>query len=321
MCIRLYSQAAHPDASPAKPWRSMGPVPSTSPGCADFKTLTYWLAIILFTLTTHLAAEVVINRDAVNTTDNHPSYYTKVENVISFNQILKTILQISSKTVVNASLNLCVEIKNAITQLVKNTASQVVNTTLQTAQDAYHSMSGAATHFMWEYKWQLVGASAAGGYLYLLYTMVTLRLYFSQQERWFNWYEYLTLEALCAQSQKDLGIELVKEAQRRYTSISAPTDFVSPLIKFLQAIDEEEKALALYLRLGPWIERLRLCTLTGYSSELAQKCDMWRRRIGYLRATFMRWMADYKLEQNAAVRSIIDQRFPFLQFIARRSKQ
>lgn len=277
--------------------------------------------LAIFCLTTNLAAEVVINRDAVNTTDNHPNYYTKVENVISFNKLVRLVTSISSKSIVRVATTLSNEVFTAVTQLAKNVTSQLVTTTLQTAQDAYHSLSGAATHFVWEYKWRLLGITAMSGYVYLLYTMVTLRLYFSQQERWFNWYEYLTLEALCAQPQKDLGIELVKEVQRRYTSINAPTDFVSPLIKFLQAIDEEEKALALYLKLGPWIERLRLCTLTGYSSELAQKCDMWRRRIGYLRATFMRWMADYKLEQNTAVRSIIDQRFPFLQFIARRSRQ
>jgi hypothetical protein len=271
-----------------------------------------------FCLTTELSADNIINRDAVNTTDNHPNYYTNVKNVLSFTQIIKTLAKISSKTVVSASLNLCIEIKNAITQIMKNTTSQLVNTTVQTVQNAYKDIKDPAINFVWEYKWRLVGASATSGYLYLLYTMVTLRLYFNHAERWFNWNEYLSLDALCARPQDALGIDLVKEVQRRYTSISTPTDFVSPLIKFLMVIDEEEKALALYLRLGPWIERLHLCTLTGYSKELAQQCAVWRRRVGYLRATFMRWMADYKLEQNTAVRSILDQRFPFLQFIAKR---
>ena len=287
----------------------------------ELRAASYRVTVLtIFCFATNLAADdMIFGRDAVNTVDNHPNFYTKVENVVNFTQIIKTLAKISSKTIVNASFNVCIEIKNAITQLVKNAASQVVNTTFQTAQDAYHGISGAATGLLWEYKWRLAGSTAVGGYFYLLYSMVTLRLYFNQQERWFNWNEYFTLDALCAQPQKDLGIELVKEVQRRYTSISAPTDFVSPLIKFLMLIDEEERALTLYLRLGPWIERLHLCTLTGYNSELVQKCDMWRRRIGYLRATFMRWMADYKLEQNTAVRSMIDQRFPFLQFIARRS--
>lgn len=278
------------------------------------------IALLLLLTTGPVLADMNFGRDAVNTNENNWNNYTKVENVINFTQLLKMLSKVSSRAIIRASANIYNEIQTAVTQIAKNTANQVFTSTIQTAQDAYHGAKDFTSAFVHEYKWRIVGITIASCYGYLAYTSICLRLYFNQQERWFNWNEHLTLEALCASSQKELGIELVKEIQRRYTSMNAPTDFVTPLITFLQSIDQEQQQLELYLRLGPWIERLRLCTLTGYNTQLAKKCDMWRRRVAYLRATFMRWMADYKLEQNTGVRSLIDERLPFLQFIAKRSQ-
>lgn len=275
--------------------------------------------LILLLLTSPLFADNVVGRDAINTNENNLHNYTKVENNINLVQLFKILSKISSKAVVRASTNICIEIQNAITQLIKNTTAQIVNNTLQSAQDACHSLKEQSKLFLWEYKWRITGLTILGLYSYLAYQSIALRIYFSAHERWFNWNEFLSIDALCARSQDELGADLVKEIQRRYTSISAPTDFITPLIHFLQEIETEEKALDLYLQLGSYIERLRICTITGYNSQLGQKCEIWRRRVGYLRATFMRWMADYKLKQNAATRSIIDERFGILQFIARRS--
>lgn len=278
-------------------------------------------SLLLFLITaTDAPADMNFGRDAVNANENNWNNYTKVENIINFTQLLKMLSNVTSRSLVRASANISNEITTAISQVVKNSTNQLVSTVMQTTRDAYQATRDATTAFVHENRWRLIGLLAGSGYCYLTYTIISLRLYFNQKERWLYWNDYLTLEALCATSQKDLGVELIKEIQRRYTSISAPTDFVTPLIRFLQLIDEEQQRLELYLKLGPWLTKLHLCTITGYSTELAQKCESWRRRVAYLRATFMRWMAEYKIEQNTGTtRSLIDERFPFLQFIAQRS--
>lgn len=268
-------------------------------------------SFLLLFCTKTIVADMAFGRDAVNTNENNWNNYTKVNNSINFTQVLKFFARLSSRTIINASINICNEIRTALTQIAKNTASQVVTTTVQTARDA----CGATFMFLSTNKWRIIFFSAVGAYSYLVYTVISLRVYFNHRERWFNWNEHLTLEALCATSQKELGVELIKEIQRRYTLMATPTDFVTPLINFLREIDEELQSLELYFRLGPWVKRLKLCTLTGFNNEVEQRVDMWRRRVIHLRTTFMKWMADYKLEHNTAARSILDPRFPFIRFI------
>ncbi|MCL5436974.1 MAG: hypothetical protein M1549_03815 [Candidatus Dependentiae bacterium] len=260
-----------------------------------------------------LRSEITV-RDAVNTNDNTINNYTKVVNKINLNKLVTLVAKTSVEVVTVVTTRLIA----AMRQAVKNGVSNLVSSSSAAIQQGYRAAQEGLFPLLWEYRWRLVGITAASGYLYLVYRILAMHTYFQQPERWFNWYEQLSLEALCAYPQKELEKELVREVQRRYTAMYTPTDFITPLIKFLQALDEEERMVKSYLSIGSFVQTLRLSMLTRYDRKMAKQCKIWKQRLAFLRNTFMRWMADYKLEQNTIRQRLPGDRALFLRYVAQR---
>lgn len=196
----------------------------------------------------------------------------------------------------NTSINL---MSSFIFTKLSETMHSSVETFYSRARRIAEKGARASYEFLSNHRWKVAGGTIAFVYAYLLYKTIALRGYLSERERWFNWYDYLPFEALCAYPQKDLGNDLVKEIQQRYTNLTSPTDFVTPLITFLKILEVEQYALEQYLFLCRWIERFHLTIITAHNKEFIIQCEAWKRRLVYLKATFMRWMAEFKFEQNA----------------------
>lgn len=201
-------------------------------------------------------------------------------------------------TLSNTSINL---MSSFIFTKLSETMHTSVETFYMRAKKMAEKGARVSCEFLSANRWKVAGGTIACSYAYLLYKTVSLRGYLGERERWFNWYDYLPFEALCAYPQKDLGDDLVKEIQQRYTNLTSPTDFVTPLITFLKILEIEQHALDQYLFLCRWIERFHLTIITAYNKDFVIQCEAWKRRLVYLKATFMRWMAEFKFEQNAQI--------------------
>jgi hypothetical protein len=141
--------------------------------------------------------------------------------------------------------------------------------------------------------------TTASVYGYVTYKLFTLKHVLAQPENWSLWNHSTSLEELYALSEKELGEILVKEAQQRYTIVNDPENFITPLVTFLQMVEEEKKLLQAYISLYEWIQSLRLEKILWVDAQLAAACQERLKRLAYLRAIFVNWITEYKFMHNA----------------------
>jgi len=148
-------------------------------------------------------------------------------------------------------------------------------------------------------KWRVLMWSALGGYVYLNYTATRTKQQLQDAQRWCNWKYQLSLEELFAVDPKELGVLLMKEIQQRYLSTENPADFVTPVACFMQDFEYEQQLLAWYLWLGKVFDTVHLTNYSWYDQNLCERCREWQRRLAYLKATFLNWMAEYNISNHA----------------------
>lgn len=155
--------------------------------------------------------------------------------------------------------------------------------------------------FVWRYKWPLVAGSVAGGYATLNAYLLSIKRNLRDPVRWFNWKKDCSLTDLYVLDQEKLSRELITEIQRRYLVPTQPTDFITPMIRFMLEISHECTILERYITLGHYLGKIKLARYTLYDWDLSRQCEEWLRRSSFIKAVFTHWMANFKIEQQVAV--------------------
>ncbi len=157
-------------------------------------------------------------------------------------------------------------------------------------------------NFTYEYtkihKGKIVVGAIGGTYL----TMCSLLLYFGykimQRTTWSAWKDNIPYDMLHVIPHQELGKELLYAIQQQYQTSHNLTDFLTPLISFLQDVDRELSVLNQFLTLHIWIETLRLSLIFPHQENLLQNAEEKVQRLTYLREVFMHWVTDYKITLN-----------------------
>jgi len=145
----------------------------------------------------------------------------------------------------------------------------------------------------------VIGASTiATIYGYIIYQILKANRYLNRSDTWGAWKEECSLEELNVIDYSTLASELIDDIQLTYMDPEKPVDFVCSLTMFLNDIDKEIEYVKYLAKIKLWIDR------TYTAAILPIKKDLWEKRCDYLerltliRAVFLKWAAQYKIDQN-----------------------
>lgn len=144
-----------------------------------------------------------------------------------------------------------------------------------------------------------MGASAIlGGYAYACHYFVQANKYLERTDLWASWRGETSLELLITIPQHELAKELILEIQRCYSNAQNPTDFITPLITFMRAIDLEIITIKKYLSVYQWLTRLQLQNLFPINQRLFNLLGETCSKLIYIKNLFLVWAAEYKISHN-----------------------
>ena len=127
------------------------------------------------------------------------------------------------------------------------------------------------------------------------YKLLSLNYALSQNTRWSQWHQTLTLEELLAQPQQEVATNLLTAIQRQYATPEQFDDFVSPLVAFVHDVDAEIIQLRQLLNLHTWINRLRISFLFPKQSALLEQSQDNIHRLTYLKNLLLNWVSEHKV--------------------------
>lgn len=112
---------------------------------------------------------------------------------------------------------------------------------------------------------------------------------------WSLWLKSRSIEDLYLLPKDDFSKDLVLNIQNVYTSITNPTDFITPLIKFITDVDTEIKNLKNYSNIVDTYNKLYLNKIIFYDKKLIDSLDDRYKKLVYMKSCFLSWLADYKV--------------------------
>lgn len=113
---------------------------------------------------------------------------------------------------------------------------------------------------------------------------------------WSRWQSEKSLEELFAIPQNNLAQSLLFQIQQHYTHATKPTDFLQPLIHFMNDLEQEVRLLTLYQRLSAAVASCHLTKFSIVDEAFVAAIDNRLKRLAYLKGLFLSWIAQYKLE-------------------------
>ncbi|HAU30299.1 TPA: hypothetical protein DCW54_01555 [Candidatus Dependentiae bacterium] len=206
----------------------------------------------------------------------------------------KNINNISINTTVNstASAQIVDTVVSAVKEEVEHIKEQV--------SASFEMLTLIAKELIWEYKWRLGLMGSASGYGFLVFKNQQLKTYLTHPYRWHYWASMnLNPRILRLRSTNDLVWNLIREIQSRYTSAQCPDDFILPFMRFIEEIEHEINALKTYIRFGNTFEYLNISNYVFFDQNLHKQCNGWLEQAETVKAMFLHWIADYKLQQHA----------------------
>ncbi len=156
--------------------------------------------------------------------------------------------------------------------------------------------------FLRTYKYPIIFYSFLGGYATTSIKLILDNHYLNRSDLWAIWKQDVSFEQLCNTSQHALGKELLLEIQRRYISQANLTDFLSPLIAFMNAVDYELKRIKKYLTITKWIERFHLMIIFPTNTQKIKKAEHLLQRLLFVKHIFLSWAAEYNITYKQPIK-------------------
>lgn len=149
-----------------------------------------------------------------------------------------------------------------------------------------------------EYKYKIAFTTVLSLYLILCYNTIKGNRLLDKETCWSAFKEEYSLEDLLEIPQQELAHELLKEIQRRYTKAQNITDFITPLITFMNDIEKEMKQIKRCIQLHTWSKKLHVASLLPFNTKHYNRAPAKLQRLAYLKNIFLTWAAEYKIGSN-----------------------
>ncbi len=147
------------------------------------------------------------------------------------------------------------------------------------------------------HKYKIIGGCLAVVYAGIFYRLLKDYHYLCNGDIWANWKQHLAFDQLCTISQKQLAQDLVRDIQGKYMNTQNPTDHISPLAKFMQAADLEQKIIKRYIRNASWIDKCHLTSLFPTNHTKIAFTKERQERLAFVKHIFLSWTAENNMAQ------------------------
>lgn len=155
-----------------------------------------------------------------------------------------------------------------------------------------------------KYKYKISFSTLFSLYAITCFLVIRGNQYLDAEHTWAAFKAELSFTDLIQIPHQELAQELLKEIQRRYTKAQNLTDFITPLIAFMNDIDKEIKKTKNYIWLYTWLQRLRIAPILPFNIKRYSQAPIKLQRLLHLKNIFLTWAAEFKIGNNT-VRSTL----------------
>lgn len=149
-------------------------------------------------------------------------------------------------------------------------------------------------------KWFLFKILIGSSYITAQTTLIYLYKKLNQDNCWSNWKKHLDLEDLYQIPQNEFAQSLLNDIQKKYITINNPTDFISPLINFMQSIEQEQKQITLYKTLVKSLHKIYIGRwFFFYGDKLYRNIEIREKRLNFIKNNFLSWLANFKISTSS----------------------
>jgi len=209
--------------------------------------------------------------------------------------------------------NITVEVTNTFSPTSKNYLS---NSTIQSVfvqsihyiNDSIPYVSSFFQHTLWQsqsfiktYKKELLAATGISTYLAIFYFLIKGETYLKKESLWSCWPNNIDFQEFIQISHKTIEEQLLQDIQVRYIKPESPTDFITPLILFMNDIEQEKKHLTFYLRLHNLLSKTYLSWIFPVDKKRFLTIKEKLERLTMVKNMFLIWAAQYKINQNKVI--------------------
>jgi len=152
--------------------------------------------------------------------------------------------------------------------------------------------------FLYERRYVIGTSIILGGYGLACAYFVQGNKYLERTDTWTSWHNDTSLELLISIPQAEFAKELILEIQRRYSNAQNPTDFITPLISFMQIINTEILTIKRYMTAYRWLKQLHLQNMFFINQKQFNLLDEKYKKLLYFKNIFLSWAAEYKVNHN-----------------------
>lgn len=182
------------------------------------------------------------------------------------------------------------------------TANNVIRNTMRMVQTQIaplipdsikNNAASWAAHVGRNYLWYGIGSA----YAFICAALIRGNFYCNNDERWARWKQQLTTEELYAIPQPQLAKDLVVEIQRRYLNAANPTDYLTPLVRFMADVDSEATYLTRYLQIARAIRRCKLMIIFPINDGKIEQVQILQQRLQFVKHIFVSWATTHNVGQ------------------------
>ncbi|MDR3646946.1 MAG: hypothetical protein P4L22_05405 [Candidatus Babeliales bacterium] len=188
------------------------------------------------------------------------------------------------------------ELKQLLSTLQQLDTKQT--STYQASKETLQQVGNSLNDLANKYKYWLPVTAATCIYCSLFYKIAHANKLLNSTGAWCNWKSELNLSALLSLSQKDLAIELITDIQKKYSDPQNPTNFVTPMVNFINEINHEIQELENYVKIVNLIKTIKLKSIYPIISD--DKLDQAKEKINklaYIKNIFSEWSVEFKQQQ------------------------
>ncbi len=252
------------------------------------QTITLFASLVFLTLHTsdqHLETQKI----------NETLYNKNIEGLFIPEQFVKDVFQPHDINL-NLNNNNNATIITSISNKIEITVTTIQTWISQKKDDSFELLH-ALINYVSNHKFFLGCCTLSAIYTYLfIYTLKT-KYFLHNKTCWHNWKKELSFEQLCTLPAADISYTLLHHVQSRYMNHQNPTDHVTPLAQFMNAIEAEMKKLTQYIFIGKWLTRLKLSIVLPINQSSILVSQQKLQRLHFIKHLFVESIAS----QNTAV--------------------
>lgn len=200
--------------------------------------------------------------------------------------------------IVNLSIS-ATELKQMLSTL--HQVETLQTSSYKTSQETLQNLGTTFSDYINKYKYWLPITIVTCAYCSLFYKITYAHTILNSKNSWSNWKSNLTFDKLLSTTQKDLALELITEIQKKYMDTQNPTNFITPMVNFINDINAEMQELEKYVKIINLIKTVKLQSIYPIISD--QKLSQAKEKINklvYIKNIFSEWSVEFKQQQLLA---------------------